>query len=597
MSLTNSVVSGNAGGGIFVSSGYGSISTLTVTDSSVVNNTNDRSASSFSQALGAGITAGGSTVTISGSTISDNIAKGELALGAGIFMGEAPPLVTSVGTTLTVKDSTFRGNRVIGTGDNGQGFGGAIHVDVSGAIAVSGSSFLDNTVTAAVQSQGGAIDLGGITSGNISGSVFSGNQAVVAGGTSPFGGSGTGGAISNLAGFVPSVLTISGSTFTRNLAQGGPNGGFGLGGAIINQGNGLTLNLSSSVFVGNSAIGGTAGTIAGVTNSGGFGAGGGLVNGFSAIANISGSTFIGNTATGGAASGAGNQAGPGQGGAIQNAFATMTMTGSTLIGNSAIGGAGLHRRHRRQRPGRRHPGLRQPAPGQRRGHPGQQRPRRLGRRQRRGRRRRHLRRQRLVQRRPDQPQFGDRRLGRRQGIRRRTLHCLRSRHAQEDRGRRQLRLHIRRQRLRDLHQRLTRRGGRGGDLRIHRGCWHSDCSPMTPGQVRAPSRRAESGCVIGSVQHARISVGSRIPPRQAARLCADAAGVSPRLRARAARPDRRPAAAPGDRVLDLACGDGVYARLAGRTPGREGRVLAVDLSPAFLELARRRSPRASDPIA
>jgi ubiquinone/menaquinone biosynthesis C-methylase UbiE len=46
---------------------------------------------------------------------------------------------------------------------------------------------------------------------------------------------------------------------------------------------------------------------------------------------------------------------------------------------------------------------------------------------------------------------------------------------------------------------------------------------------------------------------------------------------------------PGDRVLDLACGDGVYARwLAERLD--EGGVLAVDVSAAFLELARRELP-------
>ena len=44
---------------------------------------------------------------------------------------------------------------------------------------------------------------------------------------------------------------------------------------------------------------------------------------------------------------------------------------------------------------------------------------------------------------------------------------------------------------------------------------------------------------------------------------------------------------PGDRVLDLACGDGVYARWLAERVGEGGRVLAVDLSPAFLELARR----------
>jgi len=44
--------------------------------------------------------------------------------------------------------------------------------------------------------------------------------------------------------------------------------------------------------------------------------------------------------------------------------------------------------------------------------------------------------------------------------------------------------------------------------------------------------------------------------------------------------------APGDRLLDLACGDGVYAGwLAGRV-GPSGMICAVDLLPAFLERAR-----------
>jgi ubiquinone/menaquinone biosynthesis C-methylase UbiE len=43
---------------------------------------------------------------------------------------------------------------------------------------------------------------------------------------------------------------------------------------------------------------------------------------------------------------------------------------------------------------------------------------------------------------------------------------------------------------------------------------------------------------------------------------------------------------PGDRVLDLACGDGVYSRWLAERVGESGSVLGVDLSPAFLELAR-----------
>lgn len=42
----------------------------------------------------------------------------------------------------------------------------------------------------------------------------------------------------------------------------------------------------------------------------------------------------------------------------------------------------------------------------------------------------------------------------------------------------------------------------------------------------------------------------------------------------------------GDRVIDLACGDGAYAVWLAERVGPEGAVVAVDLSPAFLELAR-----------
>ncbi len=40
----------------------------------------------------------------------------------------------------------------------------------------------------------------------------------------------------------------------------------------------------------------------------------------------------------------------------------------------------------------------------------------------------------------------------------------------------------------------------------------------------------------------------------------------------------------GDRVVDFACGDGSYSRWLARRVGREGRVVALDISPAFLDL-------------
>ncbi len=48
--------------------------------------------------------------------------------------------------------------------------------------------------------------------------------------------------------------------------------------------------------------------------------------------------------------------------------------------------------------------------------------------------------------------------------------------------------------------------------------------------------------------------------------------------------------AAGDRVLDVACGTGIVARLAKARVGETGRVVGVDLSPAMLAVARRVAP-------
>ena len=47
---------------------------------------------------------------------------------------------------------------------------------------------------------------------------------------------------------------------------------------------------------------------------------------------------------------------------------------------------------------------------------------------------------------------------------------------------------------------------------------------------------------------------------------------------------------PGDRVLDLACGTGVVARTAARRVQRTGRVVALDVNVAMLEVARSLAP-------
>ncbi len=44
---------------------------------------------------------------------------------------------------------------------------------------------------------------------------------------------------------------------------------------------------------------------------------------------------------------------------------------------------------------------------------------------------------------------------------------------------------------------------------------------------------------------------------------------------------------PGDRVLDMACGDGVYCAWLADRVGPSGTVVGVDIAPAFLQIARR----------
>jgi ubiquinone/menaquinone biosynthesis C-methylase UbiE len=53
---------------------------------------------------------------------------------------------------------------------------------------------------------------------------------------------------------------------------------------------------------------------------------------------------------------------------------------------------------------------------------------------------------------------------------------------------------------------------------------------------------------------------------------------------------QRVALRPGQRLLDLACGTGVVARLAAAVLGPSGSIVGVDLNQAMLEVARRHTP-------
>ena len=340
LNVVNCVVSGDVGGISISGSTYGSsIATVTVTNSSIVNNTINNSANG-NVAQGGGIASLNADVTITGSLIADNTVSSDLALGAGIEMASTFFTVDAA-NVLTVSDTTFLGNQVIGTGSFGRGFGGAIDAGQFTTVSLTNCSFLNNSVTGTGPVQGGALDLQELVKGTITDSQFKGNEAVVSNSSTDNGASALGGAICNTGAFFFStgVLTISGSTFTKNLVQGGPGGGFGQGGAILSQFNGATLDLSSSLLLDNSAIGG-AGATAGAFVAGGWGTGGAIVNDLGSIAAVADSSFVGNTAIGGAASVVGSQGGPGEGGAILSEGATLMLLDSNILGNVAIGGAG-----------------------------------------------------------------------------------------------------------------------------------------------------------------------------------------------------------------------------------------------------------------
>jgi Right handed beta helix region len=305
LDLVSSVVSGNTG------LAMGCFGTSTITDSQIVNNTNN--VGPGGSANGGGINDNGD-LTITGSTISGNTAEGLFAYGGGIEINS---------NVLTIRDCTIQDNQAIA---GGNAWGGAVDISDS-VMSVSDSSFVDNSANGASLADGGALFINGSDgSTTVVDCTFSGDQAL-AGINNPPGdytAGAEGGAIAGRFGSSP--LTISGSTFNNNSAQSGLGGGSS-GGAVTNAG---ALTVSSSLFAGNAAIGGT---------DGGGAAGGALDGG--APATITGSTFIGNRAVGGSSGPASEYnfvfGGNAEGGAIDSG--TLTVTDCVIAGNSATGGA------------------------------------------------------------------------------------------------------------------------------------------------------------------------------------------------------------------------------------------------------------------
>ncbi|MBK9745744.1 MAG: CSLREA domain-containing protein [Chloroflexi bacterium] len=201
---------------------------------------------------GAAISAStGTTVTITGSTVQNNISGGNggvmqangvvnitnstisnnntAATSAGNGFGGA--IACLAGCTLTVTGSTFTSNSAVNTGGTAQG--GAIYIGSSAADhSIADTTFTNNSVSGVGSGMGGAIHKASTTALTISGSVFTGNSATT-----------LGGAIYNNQG----TVTVTSSRIESNTAA---NGGAYY---TVNGTTGATDSLTGSCIVGNSA--------------------------------------------------------------------------------------------------------------------------------------------------------------------------------------------------------------------------------------------------------------------------------------------------------------------------------------------------------
>lgn len=283
----------------------------------------------------------GSRVSVTNSSLLSNRAVGG-AGGDGEFGGNggsgaggalwATSMTDLHGTVLvdrTVVSNNEAQGGAGGRGESGAGhpggaLGGAISLGTSIRTTVSRSQVLQNRAVGPSGSIGGGIQsLTGELA--IRDSIFASNEAL--GGTASYG---SGGALHAKE----TALTVSGTTFARNLACGGNgidgyDGGWGQGGAITLQA--MNSTIQTSVFAYNRALGGTGGA-----SSAGGGAEGGAIDVVDGHLYLSRSRLDLNEAIGGAPGG-GDQ-GEAIGGAINaDPAEALQMNACTVRWNKARG--------------------------------------------------------------------------------------------------------------------------------------------------------------------------------------------------------------------------------------------------------------------
>jgi hypothetical protein len=252
---------------------------------------------------------GGSTTTVSDSTITDNqAAGGRGAVGNDGADAVGGGLSNRFGATLNVSGSTIIEN---------QSIGGAGGVGANGGNAQGGGLFNDRPSTAPT-------NLGAPTALTIATTTVTDNSAE--GGTAGAGGAsageGAGGGIASA-----DILTVLGSTLAHNRALGGAgeagaNGGEGLGGGV-HVADGIASVLDTAIDY-NQAVGGDAD--AGGTGGNGFGGGIHVVAG-TVIVSTSEVTY--NDALGGH----GSVDGLGIGGGVYN-LGTFLFDATTIIAHN-----------------------------------------------------------------------------------------------------------------------------------------------------------------------------------------------------------------------------------------------------------------------
>ena len=220
------------------------------------------------------------TLTITNATISNNTANGTSGSGGGIL--------NDVGATLNVNNSTITGNTAnrAGGGIEGNATAGTSFINLNGVILNSNTVFTS-------PGNGGGLHMTGPGTVNITGGTVNNNNAGSEGG-GLWNGTGT--------------MTVDGTTIDGNTASGvaADNGG---GGIYVN--NGGTLIVQNNAVISNNIANGTAGS------------GGGILSDVGATVTVNGSTITGNTA---------NRAG---GGIEAVASTTTTLNNVALTNNNA----------------------------------------------------------------------------------------------------------------------------------------------------------------------------------------------------------------------------------------------------------------------